>query len=62
MTHFGNKALIEERMDEETISIPVPGSKKIDKSSRSFKPEISVTSIQFSPTGMFWSINIFCFI
>ncbi|KAG8187097.1 hypothetical protein JTE90_023939 [Oedothorax gibbosus] len=51
MTSFGNKALIEERMEEENISIPVPGSKKIDRSSRSFKPEIVVTSIQFSPTG-----------
>ncbi|KAF8794527.1 Periodic tryptophan protein 2 like protein [Argiope bruennichi] len=55
MTHFGNKALIEERMDEESITIPVPGSKKVDKSSRSFKPEVSVTCIRFSPTGRAWA-------
>lgn len=55
MTDFGNKALVEKRMDEETISIPVPGSKKVDKSSRTFKPEITVTSVQFSPTGRAWA-------
>ncbi|XP_054706940.1 periodic tryptophan protein 2 homolog [Uloborus diversus] len=55
MTHFGNKVLIEERMDEETIVIPVPGSKKIDKSSRMVKPEIQVSSIEFSPTGRSWA-------
>lgn len=51
MTEFGNKALVEERMDGGTISIPVPGSRKIDRSSRALKPEITVTSLQFSPTG-----------
>ncbi|GFY51308.1 periodic tryptophan protein 2 homolog [Trichonephila inaurata madagascariensis] len=55
MTEFGNKELIEERMDEELISIPVPGSKKIDKSSRSLRPEIAVAGIQFSPTGRAWA-------
>ncbi|GIY83066.1 periodic tryptophan protein 2 homolog [Caerostris extrusa] len=55
MTHFGNKALIEERMDEEALTIPVPGSKKIDKSSRTFRPEASVSCIRFSPTGRDWA-------
>ncbi|KFM72539.1 Periodic tryptophan protein 2-like protein, partial [Stegodyphus mimosarum] len=54
MTNFGNKALIEKRLDEETITVAVPGSKKLDKSSRSVKPEISVSAIQFSPTGRAW--------
>ena len=53
MSQFGNKALIEQRADEETITLGVPGSKKIDRSSRTIKPEISVSSIQFSPTGKF---------
>lgn len=51
MSQFGNKALIEQRVDEETITLGVPGSKKIDKSSRTVKPEINVSSLQFSPTG-----------
>ncbi|XP_042904814.1 periodic tryptophan protein 2 homolog [Parasteatoda tepidariorum] len=55
MTAFGNKALIEKRADEETLSIPIPGSKLLDKSSRVFKPEINVTAIQFSPTGRAWA-------
>ncbi|GFT41304.1 periodic tryptophan protein 2 homolog [Nephila pilipes] len=55
ITEFGNKALIEERGDLESNSIPVPGSRKIDKSSRSLKPEIAVTCIQFSPTGRAWA-------
>lgn len=49
MTEFGNKDLI--LMRSEIYDISLPGSKKGDMASRTFKPEIRVYSIQFSPTG-----------
>lgn len=51
MTEFGNLALIEQR-DEENTAIRLPGVRHGDMSSRSFKPEIRVFSVEFSPTGM----------
>lgn len=55
ITDFGNKALIEERMDEEVDAIATPGTKKLDKSTRTFKPQIKVSSVKFSPTGRAWA-------
>ncbi|XP_058379195.1 periodic tryptophan protein 2 homolog isoform X2 [Diceros bicornis minor] len=51
MTEFGNLALIDQDAREEGgVTIPLPGVKKGDMSSRHFKPEIRVTSLRFSPT------------
>lgn len=49
MTEFGNKDLIERRT--EVPDMQLPGAKKGDMASRTFKPEIRVFSVQFSPTG-----------
>lgn len=49
MTEFGNLDLIEHRSD--MTEMELPGAKKGDMASRSFRPEIKVFSVQFSPTG-----------
>jgi len=49
MTEFGNMALVEDR--EEGTGLALPGTKKVDMSSRTFKPEVRVTGLMFSPTG-----------
>jgi periodic tryptophan protein 2 len=50
MTEFGNLALIEQR-EEGDVAIKLPGVRKGDMAARSFKPEVRVFSIRFSPTG-----------
>lgn len=57
MTEFGNINLIEEREEKEggKISIRLPGVQKGDMASRSFKPEIRLFCLQFSPTGQQWA-------
>ncbi|BET00247.1 periodic tryptophan protein 2 [Nesidiocoris tenuis] len=56
MTDFGNLDLVEMR-DESSFKqkIRLPGAKKTDMAARSFKPEIRVYSIQFSPTNRSWA-------
>ncbi|XP_064489953.1 periodic tryptophan protein 2 homolog [Ornithodoros turicata] len=54
ITEFGNIALVEERDNEEEAALALPGAKKGDMSSRSFKPEVRVASVAFSPTGRAW--------
>ncbi|XP_071445521.1 periodic tryptophan protein 2 homolog [Hetaerina americana] len=57
MTEFGNLALVEER-EEDTrgpMAIRLPGVRSGDMASRSFKPEVRVFSLQFSPTGLAWA-------
>lgn len=49
MTEFGNLALIEDR--EDGTSLKLPGTKKADMSSRTFRPEVRVTGLRFSPSG-----------
>lgn len=55
MSEFGNLALVEEREpndgDRPETSIALPGVKKGDMASRSFKPEVRVSCIRFAPTG-----------
>jgi len=57
MTEFGNLNLVEmnaeTEMDNNKISLP--GVVRGDHSSRSFKPEIQVTCVRFSPTSRSWS-------
>jgi periodic tryptophan protein 2 len=57
MTEFGNLSLIgdtvETEMDMNKISLP--GVIKGDFSSRSFKPEIQVSCVKFSPTARSWA-------
>ncbi|XP_077866137.1 LOW QUALITY PROTEIN: periodic tryptophan protein 2 homolog [Saccoglossus kowalevskii] len=55
MTEFGSVALIDDVDDDEQTVLTLPGVKKGDLSSRSFKPEINVTCVRFSPTGRSWS-------
>lgn len=53
MTEFGNMALIEEREDSfnGTTALRLPGVRSGDMASRSFKPEVRVSQLQFSPNG-----------
>ncbi|XP_070546732.1 periodic tryptophan protein 2 homolog [Ptychodera flava] len=55
MTSFGSTALIDDVDDDEEQALSLPGVRKGDMSSRSFKPEICVTSVKFSPTGRSWA-------
>ncbi|XP_025828852.1 periodic tryptophan protein 2 homolog [Agrilus planipennis] len=57
MTEFGNLNLIEEREENEggNVAIRLPGVKKGDMAARSFKPEVRIYSLQFSPTGEAWA-------
>uniref|UniRef100_A0A0A9YWV8 Small-subunit processome Utp12 domain-containing protein n=1 Tax=Lygus hesperus TaxID=30085 RepID=A0A0A9YWV8_LYGHE len=55
MTEFGNLDLVEMR-DDGKNKISLPGAKKTDMAARSFKPEIKVFSIQFSPTNHAWAV------
>lgn len=54
MTEFGNIDLVEKRENNEggNVKIRLPGVVKGDMAARSFKPEVRVFSISFSPTGM----------
>ena len=52
MTEWGSMALIDEGQgDKNGKSISLPGVRAGDMSSRQWKPEVRVSSIQFSPTG-----------
>lgn len=55
ITEFGNMALVEERAASEETALSLPGVKKGDLSSRSFKPEVRVSAVSFSPTGRAWA-------
>ena len=48
MTEFGSLALVDQ---EEGRDVSLPGVKKGDMAARHWKPEVRVSSIQFSPTG-----------
>lgn len=54
LTDFGNMALIENRTELEggNQAIQLPGVQKGDMSSRSLKPEVNVSSVRFSPSGV----------
>lgn len=54
LTEFGNMALVEEREELEggAVSIRLPGVQKGDMASRSFKPEMKVFAVRFSPSGL----------
>jgi periodic tryptophan protein 2 len=57
ITEFGNIALVEERdkLEGGNVKIKLPGTLKNDVASRNFKPEVGVTSLQFSPNGQQWA-------
>ncbi len=55
MTEFGNLDLIELNPEDRDSKISLPGVVKGDYSSRSFKPEIQVSCVRFSPTSRSWS-------
>ena len=58
MTEFGNLDLVEhdpENQKDSGNKISLPGVVKGDHSSRSFKPEIQVHCVRFSPTSRSWS-------
>lgn len=50
MTEFGNLDLIEKREDS-NVKIRLPGVLEGDMAARSFKPEVRVFDVAFSPTG-----------
>jgi len=53
MTEFGNIDLIEERETREggNVKLKLPGVHKGDLAARTFKPEVNVFDVKFSPTG-----------
>lgn len=57
MTDFGNLALVEQREELEggDTKIRLPGVLKGDMAARSFKPEVTVFSVRFSPTNQSWA-------
>ncbi|KAK3099531.1 hypothetical protein FSP39_005884 [Pinctada imbricata] len=56
MTEWGSLSLVDQgEGDKDGKSISLPGVKKGDMSSRHWKPEVRVMSIQFSPTGQAWA-------
>ncbi|PIK47368.1 putative periodic tryptophan protein 2-like isoform X2 [Apostichopus japonicus] len=56
MTDFGSKALIDQETEEERgRAISLPGVKSGEMSSRTFKPEVNVPCVRFSPTGRQWA-------
>jgi len=55
MTEFGNIALVEDRDDDDNVALRLPGVRRGDMASRSFKPEVRVSQMQFSPTGRSFS-------
>lgn len=56
MTEFGSLSLVDEGTgDGNGVELSLPGVKKGDMSTRCFKPEISVSSLRFSPTGRSWA-------
>lgn len=62
MTEFGNIDLIEERETREggNVKLKLPGVYKGDLAARTFKPEVNVFDVKFSPTGIF--VNLFVYI
>lgn len=59
MTDFGNLALVEERdkLEGGNVKISLPGTLNNDVASRNYKPEVGVTSLEFSPSGQQWAAS-----
>lgn len=63
MTEWGSLSLVDQgEGDRNGQSISLPGVKKGDMSSRHWKPEVRVVSIQFSPTGDVQSLHVEMFL
>lgn len=63
MTEWGSLSLVDQgEGDRNGHSISLPGVKKGDMSSRHWKPEVRVVSIQFSPTGNGQSLHVEMFL
>lgn len=56
MTEFGNIDLVEKRESREggNVKLKLPGVHKGDMAARTFKPEVNVFDVKFSPTGIFF--------
>ncbi|BFZ24305.1 hypothetical protein BsWGS_27344 [Bradybaena similaris] len=54
MTEWGSLALVDSGQGDDGQAIALPGVKRGDHSSRFWKPEVRVYSLQFSPTGRSW--------
>lgn len=67
MTEFGNIDLVEERETREgdNVKLKLPGVYKGDLATRTFKPEVNVFDVKFSPTGKMFILlflrNIYIF-
>ncbi|CDW57176.1 periodic tryptophan protein 2 [Trichuris trichiura] len=57
LSEFGNLALVDVMEDNEEVGtqISLPGFRAHDPGIRTYKPEINVSSVQFSPTGRAWA-------
>lgn len=63
MTEWGSLSLVDQgEGDRNGHNISLPGVKKGDMSSRHWKPEVRVVSIQFSPTGNGQSLHVEMFL
>jgi len=58
MTEWGSLTLVDEGQGDKGQEISIPGVKKADFSSRSFKPEVKVSCVRFSPTGNFYHLSL----
>lgn len=52
MTEFGNINLVEEPDEVGATSLALPGVRKGDMAARKHRPDVRVSCVQFSPTGM----------
>ncbi|XP_041358721.1 periodic tryptophan protein 2 homolog [Gigantopelta aegis] len=55
MTEWGNLSLVDQGEGDDGKTISLPGVRKGDMSSRHWKPEVRITTVQFSPTGRSWA-------
>ena len=59
MTEWGSLSLVDQgEGDKNGQNISLPGVKKGDMSSRHWKPEVRIVSVQFSPTGSLLSQKV----
>ena len=57
MTEFGSSALVDGDGEDGQQALSLPGVTKGDMSSRYFKPEVDVSCVRFSATGMYLLLN-----
>ena len=56
MTEFGHLALVD---DDSGKALSLPGVRSGDMATRHFKPEVRVSCVRFSPTGLSLDVSLF---